>query len=288
MLNLWFLLPVAVLLAGLGLHFGVLRAMRGQHRKKRAGLPAGDDSATAPGRLLLEKIDRVAIEIKAHRLCVFVQPLLLLALVIVYRKFNPRLDLQFIVTSIVACGIVFFYCLWNWVRESQARTRYRLSYDADVEVGHALEDLAARGYHVFHGQAQDNFNIDHVVVGTKGIFTVETRAGFKTGAKGRTADATVTYNGHVLFFPKWTDEETVPHAIDLADRLSKWLGEATGEPVSARAIVAIPGWLVKRTTSEGVPVVNPSQFPSLFEHINSRPLTQTQIDRIVAQLKPKR
>lgn len=288
MLNLWFLLPVAALLTGLGLHFGVLRAMRGQHRRKQISQPPGDDSASAPGRSLLEQIDRVTIEIKAHRICIFVQPLVLLALVVLYRKFNPGLDLQFTVTSIVACGIVFFFCLWNMIRGSQVRKRYRLSYDADVEVGLALNDLTSQGYHVFHGQAQDNFNIDHIVVGPKGVFTVETRAGSKTSASGRTEDATVTYNGHVLFFPKWTDEETVPHAVDQADLLSKWIGDVTGEPVSARAIVAIPGWLVKRTTSEGVPVVNPSQFPSLFEHIKPRPLTQAQIESIVDPLQRKR
>ena len=284
MLNLWFALPVAALLAGLGLHFGLLRGMRAQYRKKRLGLQSDDDSATAPGRSLLEKIDRVTLDLKAHRLCVFVQPLLLAALVMAHRKFNPGLDLQFLITSTVACGIVFVYCLWNLIRGSRARKRYQLSYDADVQVGHALRDLESLGYHVFHGQTADTFNIDHVVVGPKGVFTVETSA----GPKGGTANAPVTYNGHVLFFPKSTDEETVPHAVKQADLLSQWLGENTGEPVSARAIVAIPGWLVKRTTSEGVPVVNPSQFPSLFEHIKSRPLTQTQIDRIVGQLQQKK
>ena len=106
-MNLWFALPVAALLTGLGLHSGVLWAMRGQYRKKQLGLPSGSDSATAPGRSLLEKIDRVTVDLKAHRLCVFVQPLLLVALVVVQRKFNPGLDLQFLIASIVACGIAF-------------------------------------------------------------------------------------------------------------------------------------------------------------------------------------
>ena len=66
-----------------------------------------------------------------------------------------------------------------------------------------------------------------------------------------------------------------------AELISEWLGSGTGEAISARAVVVIPGWFVKRTTSDGAPVVNPDQFASLFEHIASRPLTVIQVNRIV-------
>jgi len=285
LLNLWFALPVAALLGGLCLHFGLLRGVRGHYRKKQFSLISDDDSETAAGRGLLEKIDRVRIDLKAHRICTAVQPVLLLALVALYQKFNSRIDLQFLITSSVACGIVFFFCLWHLIKGRQALARCRLSYNAQVDVGRTLDNLFSRGYFVFHGFAADSFDIDHVVVGPKGVFAVETKALAKPASKHRNFDVPVTYNGHVLFFPKGTDEETVPRAESRAELLSNWLSDVTGNPISARAVVAIPGWLVKRTTSEGVPVVNPNQFSSLFEHIQSRPLSEAQIGQIVNQLE---
>jgi hypothetical protein len=58
------------------------------------------------------------------------------------------------------------------------------------------------------------------------------------------------------------------------------LGEAIAEPLTVRAIVALPGWFIKRTSSEGIPVANPNQFASLFEHINPRSLSDPMITRI--------
>ena len=285
MLSLWFFLPVAALLVGFGLYFGALQVMRAQVRKSRTGTRKQEDSSAMIGLPLLDKIDRVNQEMKAHRLCVFIQPILLVAITLTYRQFNSRIDSQFLVTSLVACGIVFFFCLWNLIRQSRERKGLQLSYDAEVEVGQALDNLDSQGHHVFHGFAADDLNIDHIVVGAKGVFVVETKAVAKPGDKASIDATTVTYNGHVLFFPKWADEETVPHTVNQTDLFSSWLGDATGEPISARAIVAIPGWLVKRTTSEGVSVVNPDQFPSLFEHIKARPLTAGQIERIVEQIQ---
>jgi hypothetical protein len=133
----------------------------------------------------------------------------------------------------------------------------------------------------------EKFNIDHIVVGKKGVFAIETKAKSKPKTDERQKDATVEYNGRALLFPKWTDNETIVQAERQASWLSKWLGSAIGEPVTVRAVVALPGWFVKRTSSDGIPVVNPKQFTSLFKNFQQRDMSEEKIKRIVHQLEQK-
>jgi len=287
LLSRWFTLPVAAIIVGLGTHALILRVLRDGYRKKSQRFSPGDERAAAPGRFQLQAIGEVSIEIKAHRFCAILQPLFLAAIVAIYHRYHARLDLQFLVTSIVACGLVFLFCSWNLVEKGRMHKRLRLDYEAEVEVGQALDQLTAGGYHVYHGFQQAGIDIDHLLVGPKGVFAVETKGHARSTKKSGTDVATVTYNGHALFFPRGTDEHTVSGAVEQAGRLSEWLGGETGEEISARAVVVIPGWFVKRTTSDGVPVVNPGQFKSLFEHIASRSLSDAQITRIADLIRQK-
>jgi hypothetical protein len=97
----------------------------------------------------------------------------------------------------------------------------------------------------------------------------------------------VEYNGRVLQFPKGRDSDTLEQTKRQADWLANWLTNAVGEPVVVRGIVALPGWFVKRTSAEGIPVVNPKQFASLFEYIQPRMLSAETIKRIVHQIEQK-
>ena len=124
-------------------------------------------------------------------------------------------------------------------------------------------------------------------MGPKGVFAVETQTYAKPAPKDRLKDATVEYDGRMLYFPRGEDFKTIDAARQQASFLSDWLGSAIGEPIAARAIVALPGWFVKRTSAEGIPVVSPKQFSSLFRHVKPRPLSADMIRRIFHQLDKK-
>jgi hypothetical protein len=179
------------------------------------------------------------------------------------------------------------YSLYKLTGLLSQRRVMRLGYDGEVAVGQELNQLLRDGYYVYHDFFADKFNIDHIVVGKKGVFAVETKARSKPNSERRNEDATVEYNGRVLHFPKWTDTETIDQAERQSSWLSKWLGSAIGEPVAVRGIVALPGWFVKRTAADGIPVVNPKQFILLFKHIQPRQLPEETIKRIVHQLEQK-
>jgi len=162
-----------------------------------------------------------------------------------------------------------------------------LGYDGEVAVGQELNQLLRDGYFVYHDFPADRFNIDHIAVGRKGIFAIETKARSKPASNQRQTAATVEYNGRMLQFPKHTDTQIVEQAKRRAKWLSTLISSAIGEDVAARAIVALPGWFVKRTSPDGIPVVNPRQFTSLFEHIGPRELSDKMIRRIVFQIEQK-
>jgi hypothetical protein len=179
------------------------------------------------------------------------------------------------------------YTLLRMIRFIGERRKLRLGYDAELAVGQELTRLMGQGYGVYHDLRGEAFNIDHVVVGEKGLFAVETKGRSNpTSGNGR-ADATVEYNGKVLYFPHGKDLATVEQAERQAKWLSKWMSSAVGEPVLARAVVALPGWYVKRTSADGIPVVNPKQFASLFQHIQPRPISAETVRRILHQLEQR-
>ena len=191
---------------------------------------------------------------------------------------------------LVSIGGGFCFCLFSIykiITLLNERKIIRQAYEGEYAVGRELEQLTNEGFHVYHGFSAETFNIDHIVVGPKGVFAVETKTYARPAPKDRLQDATVEYDGRMLYFPKGEDFKTIDRARQQASWLSEWLGKAIGEPIAARAVVALPGWYVKRTSAEGIPVVNPQQFSSLFKHIKPRPLSDTVIRRINDQLAKK-
>jgi hypothetical protein len=68
---------------------------------------------------------------------------------------------------------------------------------------------------------------------------------------------------------------------------SLWLGKAVGEAVRVRPVVALPGWYVERSSSNGIPVINPKKFRSIAKQKNGDILSGQMISRIVHQLEQK-
>lgn len=79
----------------------------------------------------------------------------------------------------------------------------------EMKVGDILDGLAGDGWFAIHEIQTGRGNIDHVVIGTGGIFTLETKS-----RKGRIK-------------PDWVREEHLKQAYAEA----KWVGNVTGEKV---------------------------------------------------------
>jgi hypothetical protein len=277
-------LPAAILLISAGLLIIFYRTIR--QRRYNDASSAAMGGARVPGQALLEGIDRVDQEIGDFTAGSLAFLGLFVGVIIADVYFGEPETRALSATGSGAVGIVFYtLSLTRLARLIRDRRNLRLGYDGRVAVVQALRCLTPEGYRVYHDVPGEGFTIDHVVVGKKGVFALLTTTRPKPVRAGGVESATAAYNGHVLFFPRATDDHTVARAEKQAEWLSEWLGRATGEEVAVRAAVAAPGWFIKRTTPAGIPVVNPNQIPSLFEYIQPRPLTDAQIEGIAHRLE---
>ncbi len=190
------------------------------------------------------------------------------------------------ITLICILGVGFtIYCFWKLTVLLNRRRRYRLGYEGEIAVGQELNQLMRDGYYVYHDFFVDKFNIDHIVVGSSGVFAVETKARSKPTSAGPAPDYKVKYDGKSLHFPNGTDVRSIEQAKRQAEWLSKWLQSAIGERVWVRPLLALPGWFVERTASGGVPVINPKNFRSIAGPVDGNILSQSMVSRIVHQLE---
>ncbi|MGE5258383.1 MAG: nuclease-related domain-containing protein [Hyphomicrobiales bacterium] len=278
-------LSVVMMLSGFLLILILQYFIREHYRLKQQRLPFTKRLLRLPGQSLLKAIDSINQEATIWAVTLFIAPVYAYAFYTSSMYFKDQATTQaeaVMMGVILLCFVIYnSYKLAGLLRK---RRLLRLGYDGEVAVGQELSQLMREGYHVFHDFPAGQFNIGHVVVGSKGVFAVETKTRSKPKLGRGREDATVEYTGRVLHFPKWTDTHIIEQAERQADWLSEWIGGAIGEPVAARAIVALPGWFVKRTSIDGIPVVSPKQFQSLFEHIKPRALSEETIRRIVHQL----
>jgi len=160
-------------------------------------------------------------------------------------------------------------------------------YDGGVATGQELNRMMLRGYHVYHDFVAEKFNIDHIVVGPAGVFAVETKGRAKPVSGNGTADSKVVYDGKCLQFPKWIKVKPLEQAKNQAQWLERWLSSATGEKTQVRPVLALPGWFVDRTSSEGIPVINPKQFKGIAKPVNGKTLDARRIESIVHQIEQR-
>jgi hypothetical protein len=141
----------------------------------------------------------------------------------------------------------------------------RLARDGERSVGEMLDELRSKGYRVLHDIVGDDFNIDHLLIGPKGVFTIETKTISKP-ARGKTEidfDGTeIVVNG---FKP---DRDPVVQAKAQANWVKGLIANLTGKTVAVRPTVVYPGWYI-RQASRGRPdvwVLNPKALGAFIEN----------------------
>ncbi len=131
-----------------------------------------------------------------------------------------------------------------------------------------LRPLQQDGYRVFHDvpaeAGKHGFNLDHVVVGTTGVFVVETKTRRKGNARDGMKDHEVVFDGRQLVWPWGEDRHGVDQTIAQADWLRKWVEENTGLRVQVKRVLTLPGWFVRESPSQIIRVVNPKILPDVI------------------------
>lgn len=162
----------------------------------------------------------------------------------------------------VVAGI---YGSFKWAILRRRIQLLRLGMEGERAVGQFLEALRTQGCRIFHDVVGKGFNIDHVVIGPKGVFTIET----KTWSKPARGEAIVMHDGEKLTFNGFEpDRNPISQARAARDWLRNFLLETTGQTFPVKGVVVLPGWYVKQTkgSKPDIWVLNPKAFPGFIEH----------------------
>jgi hypothetical protein len=142
--------------------------------------------------------------------------------------------------------------------------RLRQARDGEKAVGQYLESLREKGYRVFHDILGKDFNIDHVLIGPAGAFSIET----KTISKPVRGSCEIEYDGENVrvngFQP---DRDPIVQAKAEAAWLREFIEESTGMRVKIRPVVLYPGWYITgQPRGAEVWVLNPKSLPGFLDH----------------------
>ena len=165
----------------------------------------------------------------------------------------------------------------------------KLGYECELATGQELDQLMRFGFHVFHDVPADGFNIDHLVVGPTGVFSVETKGRSKPKAEneGDKASYKVVYQGGVLHFPSWQETEPLEQAKRQAEWVSKWLSDSCGFHVNSSPVVIFPGWFIERKTRPDVPILALGAMSNFFTKYRVQSLQESHIKQVVYQVEQK-
>ncbi len=231
-------------------------------RDKRS--PIKDKPLRNPGQSVDEKLNDVLVD-------KFLLPLVAVIIAATFaaiewfRYFFPQPPAPWIYSVMAALVLIWaglrFYRAWPEIKQ------LRLARQGEMAVGQQLEHLRERGYQVFHDVLGAGFNLDHVLIGPAGIFTIETKTWSKRPNSRIVFDGeTITADG---FAP---DRNPVVQARAQANWLKQMLAESTGKSFPARPVILYPGWFVEqrdgpagRSTRE-MWVLEPKALSAFLDH----------------------
>ena len=168
----------------------------------------------------------------------------------------------------IVCVPVFAYAVYKMVGLQRQIKNLKQGLHGEKIVGQQLEHLRIHGYRVFHDLIGSGFNIDHILVGPAGVFSIETKTWSRNkGDKIRTDGKSV-----------WQNQiEANPNPINQAKAQAGWpyrlIKEITDLNAFVQPVILFPGWWVEEKIIESQPLVlNPDrlevylkQFPKRLE-----------------------
>lgn len=142
--------------------------------------------------------------------------------------------------------------LWRLVVE---RHRMARELDARVATGQRLCHVAARGNFVFHGVPVGEQRIDHLVLGTNGLYALHVVVvPPRRDGRARLQGNSLEFGGTGASYPLAGWQAAVR-------RLGRELAPEIGHPLKIMSVVVVPGWEVDRAEAEGHLLVNHVSLP---------------------------
>lgn len=171
----------------------------------------------------------------------------------------------------IATIAAFFVAIYAAIRIGRTAGRLRalrLGRDGERAVAQYLEWFRTAGFFVFHDIPNDGANIDHVLIGPKGVFTIET----KTLSKPHRGSCNVNVaDGQIYVNNVPMTRDPLVQAKAQARWLSNFLAEAQFKAF-VQPVVVFPGWFVEPfdMAAVGVWVLEPKALDRFVERQDER------------------
>ena len=129
-----------------------------------------------PLRLAGQSIDEEIHRIQSEEIGVYISVIVLVLAMAAFEWYKYFRDLPPRPVAIsLGASIIIIFCLIKVFRYRKSIRSLQLGRDGERAVGEFLERLREKGYRVFHDIVGGDFNIDHLLVGETGIYTIETK-----------------------------------------------------------------------------------------------------------------
>lgn len=165
---------------------------------------------------------------------------------------------QPVLYAVVAVGFTGLLA-FKFVRIKEEVRRNRLGRDGEREVAEVLQELVKAGATVMHDIPAEGFNIDHVVISTRGIFAIETKARTKAAPRQR-----IEFDGgSVTVAGRSMERDPIEQCRAESAWLRDLLKRSTSKQLAVRGVVVFPGWWVERSPSARgaeIWVLNPKEL----------------------------
>lgn len=134
------------------------------------------------------------------------------------------------------------YAVFKVLRTRKRVRQLKLGRDGERVVAQYLEWFRTSNFFVFHDVPNGDANVDHVLIGPQGVFTIETKTHTKPlrgECKVTVVDGVVRANGFVI------ERNPIVQAKAQAGWLRSFLAESQFN-VRVWPVVVFPGWFVER------------------------------------------
>ena len=146
---------------------------------------------------------------------------------------------------------------WRLGRTILARRQVKFVRDANVAVGHQLQQISTGANRVFHDVKTSAGIVDHVLVGQTGVYAINVVA--RRGGKNGSA----VLSNNAVRFSNSDDAVSVVDITTGAIRLEKEIARMLGHKVRVRSVLAVPGWNIGEQSSDKHLLVNERTIPML-------------------------
>lgn len=199
--------------------------------------PIKDAPLRNPGQSLDEKRTDLAIDLLFPAVVAIY--LTMFWLYDLWRAYRNAPPMPWLTGTFAALGLV--YAFWKFRRGIPELRSLRQALEGERSVGQGLEQLRSSGYSVYHDIVAGDFNVDHVLVGPAGVFTIET----KTWSKSRERATIVVDGKSALVNGRPPLEDFVSQARAQADWIGNLLKRSTGRDFPVFPVVVFPGWWIE-------------------------------------------